>query len=99
MLVQFFKSSVTCAFHKYSQQVIYKQQNTHEAVIMVAENGTVNPLYNGIRYTRNRKIRCNVNSVFTKTSRSCFFTLTVPCYSFGKQTFWTFVRIASPRLF
>ena len=48
---------------------------------------TLNPLYNDIRYTSNSKIRYNVNSVWTKISGSGIFSLTVPCYSFGKQTF------------
>ena len=43
---------------------------------------TVNPLYNDIRY--NSKIRYNINSVCTKISRSCIFSLAVPCYSLGK---------------
>ena len=37
---------------------------------------TVNPLYNDIRY--NSKIRYNVNSVHTKISRSCIFSLIFP---------------------
>ena len=56
---------------------------------------TVNPLYNGIRH--NSIIRYNVNSVDTKISGSCIFSVQVPCYSLGKRTFWIFVRIASER--
>ena len=58
---------------------------------------TVNPLYNGIRY--NNKSRYTVNSVCTKISGSCIFSLTVPCYSSRKHTFLILVRIASPRRF
>ena len=58
---------------------------------------TVNPPYNDIRY--NSKIRYNVNSVCTKISGSCIFSLIFPCYSSGKHTFCVFARIASPRRF
>ena len=57
----------------------------------------VNPLCNDIRY--NSKIRYNVNPICTKVSGSYTFSLTVPCYSLGKHTFWIFVKIASPRRF
>ena len=46
---------------------------------------TVNPFYNDIRY--NNKIRYNVNSVCTKISGSCIFSLTVLCYSLGNIRF------------
>ena len=49
---------------------------------------TVNPLYNDIRY--NSKIRYKVNSVCTKISKSCIFSLIVPCYSLRKHKFWIF---------
>ena len=58
---------------------------------------TVNTLYYDIRY--NSKIRYNVNFVSTNISAACMFSLTDPCYSLGKHTFWIFVRIASPRRF
>ena len=60
-------------------------------------HGTVNPLYNDIRY--NSKIRYNVNLVCTKISGSCIFSLIFPCNSSGKHTFCVFVRIASARRF
>ena len=56
---------------------------------------TVSSLYSDISY--NSKIRYNVNLVCTKISGSCTFSLTIKCYSLGKHTFWTFVRIASAR--
>ena len=58
---------------------------------------TVNPLYNDIRY--DSEIRYNVNSVCTKISESCIFSLIYPCYSSGKHTFCVSVRIASARRF
>ena len=72
------------------EQQVSKVKNT-------IATSTVNPLYNDIRY--NSKIRYNVNLVCTKISGSCTFSLTVPCYSLGKHTFWIFVRIASLRRF
>ena len=53
--------------------------------------------YNDIRY--NSKIRYNVNSVCTKISGLCIFSLAVLCNSLGKHTFWIFVRLDSPRRF
>ena len=47
---------------------------------------TVSPLYNDIRY--NSKIRYDVNSVCTKISGSCIFSLTVPRYFLGKHMFF-----------
>ena len=49
------------------------------------QKSTVNPLYNDTHY--NSKIRYNVNSVCTKISGSCIFSLTDPCFSLGKHTF------------
>ena len=49
-------------------------------------SNTVNPLYNDICY--NSKIHYNDNLVCTKISRLCIFSLTVPCYSVGKHTFF-----------
>ena len=48
-------------------------------------SGTVNPLYNGIRY--NSKIRYNVDSICIKISGSCILSLIFPRYSSGKHTF------------
>ena len=59
----------------------YVKDAFHKYVIQ----GTVNPFYNDIRY--NSKIRYNVNSVSTKVSGSCSFSLTVPSCSLGKHTF------------
>ena len=57
---------------------------------------TANPLYSDICY--NSRIRYNVNSVCTKISGSCSFSLTVPCYYLGKRSFWVFVKIAFVRI-
>ena len=64
---------------------VYRGRKT---TIQQTEN-TANPFYNDIRY--DSKTPYNVNSVFTKINGSCSFSMTVPCYSLGKHTFWIFV--------
>ena len=46
------------------------------------KGGTVNPLYNDIRY--NSKIRYNVNPICTKISGSCIFFIDSPVLFYGK---------------
>ena len=58
---------------------------------------TVNPLYNDILY--NSKNRQTAIRSTQKSADRVFFSLTVPCYSLGKHTFWILVRIASARRF
>ena len=51
-------------------------------LLIIMKMYTVNPL------------KFVIMSICTKTSGSCNLSLTVPCYSLGKNTFWIFVRIA-----
>ena len=69
----------------------------HRTRFIPLDRSRVNPLYNDI--PDNSKIRKNVNSVCTKISGLCIYSLTVPCYSLGEHTFLIFVRIASLRRF
>ena len=76
----------------YYKNIKKKEKTSSQSIYDV---GTVNPLYNDIRY--NSKIRYNV--VCTKNYESCIFSLIFPFYSSGRHTFCVFVRIASPRRF